>query len=111
MMNRPVGLLLGLGLAFYAGSAFAQNEKVSLNRQQAKTIQVLNDIEKQTNYLFVYDKKNVDTNRAISINASNQTVAAVLQQLFAGTDVTYQMEGNNIVLTRQTATGTQQTSW
>ena len=111
MMNRPVGLLLGLELAFYAGSAFAQNEKVSLNRQQAKTIQVLNDIEKQTNYLFVYDKKNVDTNRAISINASNQTVAAVLQQLFAGTDVTYQMEGNNIVLTRQTATGTQQTSW
>ena len=104
MMNRPVGLLLGLGLAFYAGSAFAQNEKVSLNRQHAKTIQVLNDIEKQTNYLFVYDKKNVDTNRAISINASNQTVAAVLQQLFAGTGVTYQMEGKNIVLTRQTAT-------
>ena len=103
-MNRPVGLLLGLGLAFYAGSAFAQNEKVSLNRQHAKTIQVLNDIEKQTNYLFVYDKKNVDTNRAISINASNQTVAAVLQQLFAGTGVTYQMEGKNIVLTRQTAT-------
>ena len=53
MMNRPVGLLLGLGLTFYAGSAFAQNEKVSLNRQNAKTIQVLNDIEKQTNYLFV----------------------------------------------------------
>lgn len=104
MMNRPVGLLLGLGLTFYAGSAFAQNEKVSLNRQNAKTIQVLNDIEKQTNYLFVYDKKNVDTNRAISINASNQTVAAVLQQLFAGTGVTYQMEGKNIVLTRQTAT-------
>ena len=104
MMNRPVGLLLGLGLAFYAGSAFAQNEKVSLNRQQAKTIQVLNDIEKQTNYLFVYDKKNVDTNRPISINASNQTVASVLQQLFAGTGITYEMEGNNIVLTRQTAT-------
>lgn len=104
MMNRPVGLLLGLGLTFYAGSAFAQNEKVSLNRQNAKTIQVLNDIEKQTNYLFVYDKKNVDTNRAISINASNQTVASVLQQLFAGTGVTYEMEGNNIVLTRQTAT-------
>lgn len=104
MMNRPVGLLLGLGLTFYAGSAFAQNEKVSLNRQHAKTIQVLNDIEKQTNYLFVYDKKNVDTNRAISINASNQTVASVLQQLFAGTGVTYEMEGNNIVLTRQTAT-------
>ena len=53
MMNRPVGLLLGLGLAFYAGSAFAQNEKVSLNRQNAKTIQVLNDIEKQTNYLLI----------------------------------------------------------
>ena len=104
MMNRPVGLLLGLGLTFYAGSAFAQNEKVSLNRQHAKTIQVLNDIEKQTNYLFVYDKKNVDTNRAISINASNQTVASVLQQLFAGTGVTYEMEGNNIVLTRQSAT-------
>ena len=104
MMNRPIGLLLGLGLTFYAGSAFAQNEKVSLNRQNAKTIQVLNDIEKQTNYLFVYDKKNVDTNRAISINASNQTVASALQQLFAGTGVTYEMEGNNIVLTRQSVT-------
>lgn len=65
---------------------------------------MLNDIEKQTNYLFVYDKKNVDTNRPISINASNQTVASVLQQLFAGTGVTYEMEGNNIVLTRQSAT-------
>ena len=62
--------------------------------------QVLEQIESQTEYLFVYNKQNVDVRRTVDINASNQTVSEVLDQMFKGTDIKYVMEGKNIVLTK-----------
>ena len=59
--------------------------------------QVLEQIESQTEYLFVYNKQNVDVRRTVDINASNQTVSEVLDQMFKGTDIKYVMEGKNIV--------------
>ncbi len=58
--------------------------------------QVLEQIESQTEYLFVYNKQNVDVRRTVDINASNQTVSEVLDQMFKGTDIKYVMEGKNI---------------
>lgn len=71
----------------------------SLRNVSLKT--VVNLIEKQTNYLFVYDERVVDINRKVTINARNNTVEEILKNLLNGTELTYSIEGKNIVLKKR----------
>lgn len=62
--------------------------------------ELLNTIERQTEYLFVYNKRNVDLKRFIHIEENDLSVSEVLDDAFKNTDIKYIMEGNNIVLTK-----------
>lgn len=83
----------------------AQNVRITVSQDNISVGNLLKQIEEQTEYLFVYNKRNVDTNRIISINMDNASVSAVLNKAFEGTGIKYVMEGNNIVLTRSSDTG------
>lgn len=92
-------------LAFFlsTGSVFAtvthsQTMKVTVVGENISTGQVINEIEKQTNYLFVYNVKDVNMKRHVRLNAQNKSVAEVLHKVFDGTNVYYAMEGKNIML-------------
>jgi hypothetical protein len=63
--------------------------------------QVLSQIESQTEYLFVYNKKSVDVRRTVNVEAEGKSVAELLDEVFAGTSIKYVMEGKNIVLTKK----------
>jgi hypothetical protein len=89
-----------VSLAF-GTEATSQTARVSIrvNNESART--VMNRIESQTDYLFVYNHENVDVSRKVSLNASNAPVAQVLAQVFEQTDIIYAMEGNNILLMKR----------
>lgn len=91
-------LLLCFTFSVFARPADSQNVKVSLNKQNVAVHDILDAIEKQTEYLFLYNKKNVDVNRRTSISASEQAVSNVLSEIFKGTDISFTMEGKHIVL-------------
>jgi len=82
----------------FAIDANSQIAKVTLSQKNVNIQKVIDEIEQQTDYLFIYNKSEVDVNRIVTINAMNETVAEVLHRLFADTDVVYAMEGNNIML-------------
>lgn len=99
-MKISTFLLFGVVFSLLAGNVSSQNEKISLVKRNTAIIEVLNEIESQTDYLFVYDKKNVDTNKNISIYADKETVASVLNNIFKGTNIIYKVEGSHIILTK-----------
>ena len=99
-MKITLFLLLFVIFQVYSGNCYSQNARVSIQNARLRVGQVLEQIESQTEYLFVYNKQNVDVRRTVDINASNQTVSEVLDQMFKGTDIKYVMEGKNIVLTK-----------
>ena len=82
-------------------SAFSQTGKVTMPASAMTVGQVIQEIEKQTDYLFVYSKRNVDLNRQVAVDTENREISDVLSDVFAGTDVVYVVEGNNIVLTKR----------
>lgn len=84
-------------------SIHSQNVRVNIHVNNAKTLQILEEIERQTDFLFIYNKKEVDLDRKVSINAKDQTVADVLSSIFTQTDISYEMEGSNIMLMRKSA--------
>ncbi|WP_102409272.1 TonB-dependent receptor [Parabacteroides bouchesdurhonensis] len=92
-------------------SVHSQTIRVNIQAHNVATHTVLDEIEKQTDYLFIYNSNEVDLNRKTSVEASNSPVAEVLSDIFNKTDVIYAMEGNNIMLMRRTAAAvTQQTN-
>lgn len=96
----------------FATEATSQTAKVSIVANNISTQDLMLEIEKQTDYLFVYNENEVNLNRKVTIQATNQTVAEVLNKAFDQTDVIYAMEGSNIMLikkeTRNKTLSTQQ---
>jgi TonB-linked SusC/RagA family outer membrane protein len=75
--------------------------RITLNFKNVTLKTIVSQIEKQTDYLFVYDEQSIDINRRVSVNVQNSSVEDVLKNLLKGTEVTYSIEGKNIVLKRQ----------
>lgn len=85
-------------------SVHSQNMRVNIHLNNAKTQTVLEEIEKQTDYLFIYNTKEVDLNREVSVSAQDETVSKVLSAIFDGTNISYAMEGSNIMLMEKPST-------
>ena len=91
-------LLLCVGSAF-ANEADAQSRRVTIASSNVTAREIIKEIEKQTDYLFVYNEKDVDLGRIVSVNTKNESVFKVLNSIFRGTQINYAVEGTNIMLT------------
>ena len=85
----------------FATEASSQTARVSIVANSISTKDLIREIEKQTEYLFVYNKNEVDLNQTVTINADNKTVAEILNKTFGNTDIVYAMEGSNIMLMKK----------
>lgn len=99
-MKLTCALLFAASLGVYA-TGNAQTMRVNIQVDNVSTEKVLSEIEKQTDYLFIYNKKEVDLKKKTSVNAINKTTAEVLSTIFEGTDIIYAIEGENIMLMRK----------
>lgn len=97
MKNTVIALFVFFGTA-YASESYSQTMKVTVVKDKISTGEVINEIEKQTDYLFVYDENEVNMKRDVKLNAQNMPVAEVLNKIFEGTRIYYAMEGKNIML-------------
>ena len=79
-----------------AGTVNSQNARVSIKKTNVPLEEILNEIERQTDYLFMYSNA-VDVKRHASIHVSEKPVSEVLNQLL-GNQVLYEMEGTHIIL-------------
>ena len=98
IMKLSTFLLLSCAFTGIAGNVSSQNARVTLNENNVAVSKILNSIESQTDYLFIYNKNNVNVSRTASVKAKEKTVDKVLSELFNGTNITYEMEGKHIVL-------------
>ena len=80
------------------GGSFAQNSKLNLKIQDRQVKDVLNEIENQSNYTFMYDNKQVDVERHVSLDVQGKNLDEVLADIFAGTNVTYKLIDRHIML-------------
>ena len=97
IMRTTLILLFICVFCSMAEMSYTQNAKVTINKRNVTLKEVLNEIESQTDYLFIYNNE-VNTNEKVSIRAKQQAVSNVLTALFKDKSVDYSMEGNHIIL-------------
>lgn len=99
-MRISTFLLMVCVFCSYAGNVHSQNAKVSIRMNNVKLDKILNEIENQTDYLFIYNNQ-VDINKITSVKVKNEAVAQVLDKILSGTGINYELEGTHIILTTE----------
>lgn len=93
-----VALLLSASGAF-AIEGHSQSSNLTLKIKNAGMKDVINQIEQQTDYLFVYNNKLIDLNQTVTLDLSNKSIADILNNISRQTGLSYVIQGNNILLT------------
>lgn len=63
--------------------------------------QLINQIEKQTDYLVVFRNREVDTERKIHVQEKSGKVISYLKDAFDGTDISYEFTNKYILLSKK----------
>ena len=105
IMRLTVFFLLFIIFEAYSVNSYSQNQKVRMNKGTATLAEIIRQIEKQTDYLFIYNEREVSLKRKVAISTPNGTVASLLMDALKGTEFSYTMEGKHIILTKKQAEG------
>ena len=90
-------LILGI-LQAHAVDAYSQKTRLSLNFSDTELVKVLDKIEDESEFFFLYNEKLLDTERKVSISEKDQLISKILDDLFTGTDVKYSIIDRKIIL-------------
>lgn len=77
---------------------YASEKLFSFNLKDKPVKDVLSYIEKNSEFIFFYSTKAIDTDRKVSVNVVNKPVTSVLDHIFAGTDIRYDITDRQISL-------------
>ncbi len=86
----------------FAVEGYSQTKELTLDFKNASVKEVLNQIETQSEFYFLYSSKMIDVQRKVNVNTTNEKITKVLDDLFAGTDVVYSIMDRQIVLAPKT---------
>lgn len=94
-------LLSMFGVCTSWAGVHAQNGRVSLNVKDMELSAVLQQIEQQTGYMFVYKSSDIASAGKVSLTEESQQVSDVLNRCLANTGLTYTFNDNLIVIQKE----------
>lgn len=94
-----VFLFLGISKGMAADSI--ESKSISLSIQNGTIQTFVSEIEKQTDYMFLYKNEDIDSSIKVNVKAENKPAIEVLNEVIAKTNLVYKINGKHIVLTRK----------
>jgi TonB-linked SusC/RagA family outer membrane protein len=91
-------LILGTSIAL-AGNMYSQELKLSFRLSEVSIRQAISEIEKHSGYVFVWtDNVEAETNRKVSVQATDEELESVLDRMFVNTSLSYRRFGKQVIL-------------
>jgi hypothetical protein len=91
-------------LNLIASSSYSQNTRISLNMKDATIENVLNKIEDESEFYFLFNHKLIDVERKVDVSATNKPIKDILGEIFAD-KVNFIVSDRQIVLTPSPVSG------
>ncbi|NJN27351.1 MAG: TonB-dependent receptor [Cyclobacteriaceae bacterium] len=98
VMKLTVFLILVSVAGVFASKSYSQTKTLNLNMREATVKEVLNKIEEQSEFYFLFSENLIDVQRRVNVNIQNQKIEQALNLIFDGTDVDYSIRERIIVL-------------
>ncbi len=96
MLKKITLLVCCVFLTIFSISLKAQ-QKLELNLKDVSIERVIKEIEKKTNYSFMFDSS-LDLTEKVNVEYKDESINTILNSLFTGKGITYEISGNQIVL-------------
>ena len=91
--------LFSLGVACcISASTYAQGYKLSMNKQNSSIIEILKDIENNSEFTFFFNDNKVNVNKKASINVKDATLDEALAQVLKNTGYDYQIIDRQVLI-------------
>ena len=87
-----------VGLMQVSASVYSQSTKLTLEMRNSRVVDVLEEIEKQSEFRFAYSSELIDMNRRVSVAINKKSIDETLDAIFDGTDVKYTIYDRHIML-------------
>lgn len=81
-----------------AAQAYGQSTSLTFSFNRTKLKTVLEEIEKQSDYYFVFNHKFINVNQKVSLSVKAETIMQVLDKLFTDTGIGYKITSHQIIL-------------
>jgi TonB-linked SusC/RagA family outer membrane protein len=98
---RIIILFLFPGISVcYANNIYSQTTGLTLNLKNKTVKEIFIEIEKQSEYVFLYHDENIEEKRKVSVSVKNQTIDKVLDILFKDTGNTYLISDRQVFISK-----------
>src|SRR3712207_2823171 len=95
---RIRNILLSIVFLFTAGDVFSQSIKAPIIATNVTIEQVLNRIEKASDYVFLFNDETLNTKKIVSVNNKNGNITEILDHIFRNTNIVYAIVDKQIIL-------------
>ena len=105
---KQLGLFLAMGVistSVYANTAL-QSVKVKKKKKNAPISKVLDDIEQQTGYSILVRNNDINIKQKVTVNVTDENLNRVLDDVFKGMEVKYDIENKTISIYKPKVTST-----
>lgn len=97
-MRITLILLCATFFSVSATHSYSQSAKISLEMKNSSVEKILQTIEQNSEFYFLYNSKLINVDRKVSVRVKDASIAAVLDHLFKSENVDYEVKGAQIVL-------------
>lgn len=101
VMRIGLFLLFVMMAQLHAENLYSQNTVINLKLENATVEQVLDKIEKETDFSFLFTDKSVDIDWKVNVDVHDKNINELLDILFGGTNVQYRIVDKQIVLSNR----------
>jgi len=95
---KLITLFFFVGLMQLSASVYSQVTKLTLEMHDKTVSEVLDKIEKQSEFRFAYSPELIDMNRKITIDVNNKSIEKTLDAIFDGVGVKHIIQDRHIML-------------
>ncbi len=95
---KLLAFFIFVSVASVTANSYSQQTKFNLSIENTTVGLVLQEIEKTSEFIFIYSERSVDVHRKVSVKVKDETVIAILDQLFKGTNNYYEIRDRQIMI-------------
>ncbi len=98
---KLITLFLFVAVMHVSAASYSQTTKLKIVGQNLTLGEIMERIENQSEFSFFFNANQIDLTRRMSIDAEDQQINKVLDQILAGTGLTYTVNNKLIVIHKQ----------
>lgn len=95
---KVLTILMLVFVMHISARSYSQNSKLSLSMQNVSIKQILERIEDQSEFRFLYSDSKINVEKKLNVDFTNSSIEDVLNNIFKGSDVNYKIVNRQILL-------------